>query len=68
MGERMTVKELKALLATMPDNHTVVRDLHSAYAKVTAVALITGYDNGGYIATARTPEQKLREHGYVYVG
>jgi hypothetical protein len=63
----MTVKELMAHLAKLPPNHTVVVDLHSEYFEAAKPELITGYDNGGYVSKARTPEEKLREHGYVLI-
>jgi hypothetical protein len=65
----MTVKELIAALEALNvPNHIVITDLHSEWAGIDTPDLVVGYDNGGYVAEARTPEQRARAHGFVHIG
>ena len=65
----MTVKELIEELQKQPSHMTVVVDLHSEYSTPESVTRIIGYENGGYVSSSRgTPEEKLKEHGYVHIG
>lgn len=64
----MTVKELIAKLEALPPNHEVITDLHSEWSAVKAVGLVNGFDNGGYISRPYRAEDKLKVHGYVYIG
>lgn len=64
----MTVKELIVRLQQEQQDMTVVTDLHSEYSEVVEVMKIIAFENGGYVSKARTHEQELKEHGYVYVG
>lgn len=64
----MKVKELIEQLQQMPQNYEVITDLHSEYSLVKSVSLVEAYEKGGYISRSYQPSDKLRLHGYVYVG
>lgn len=64
----MRVHELIAALKALPQNHEVVTDQHSEYALVEGVFLMPLYENGGFFSRPYSDTNKLRSHGYVYVG
>lgn len=64
----MTVAELIAKLQTVPPGLEVVTDLHSEWSNVECVALVTGFDNGGYVSQPYRTIDQSKVHGYVYIG
>lgn len=64
----MTVAQLIEKLKAMPQQHHVVADLHSEYAQVEEVKLMTGFDNGGYVSRVFNKADERKAHDYVYIG
>lgn len=64
----MTVRQLIAHLHSFPQGHEVVIDRHSEFVVANRIQLITGFDNGGYVSKEYREEDKLKVHGYVYIG
>jgi hypothetical protein len=63
----MTVKELRELLATYPDNMPICYSHCSQWTDLEAqeIGTIQAYDNGGYISQAFRPKDEARVKTYL---
>lgn len=63
----MTVKQLIERLSELPQDHAVVVDYHSEYARAEKAELIVGVEQGGWISRVYRPQDKTRACGFVLI-